>query len=96
MEIRDLELDGENLDHLSRHGRTERGLLQVVEDEDLIILRNKKSGTGQFKVIGRDAGGQLWSIILATTDQDGLWRPITGWPSTRGEGTIYRTRRRSW
>ena len=90
MEILDLEFDEDNLEHLASHGLTPRRVLQVLDGEEYVLLRNKRSGSGQLKLIGPDRGGQFWTVILAATDEPGVWRPVTGWQTTRGERTIYR------
>lgn len=93
MEVRDLEFDGENIEHLAAHNLTLRRIYQVIWGEEYLIIRNKKSGSGQIKMIGSDYGGQFWTIVLAATNEPGLWRPITGWQSTMGERTIYRNQK---
>ena len=78
MEILDFQFDDENDEHLALHGLSPRRAYQVLRGEDYIVARNKRSGSGQYKMIGRDYGGQFWTIILAATSEHGIWRPITG------------------
>lgn len=42
-------------------------------------------------MIGPSLTGRLWTVIIvrSLTSKGGLWRPITGWPSTGAEGKKY-------
>lgn len=64
MEIFDLGFDEENLEHLAAHGLSARRVFQVPQGQEYILMRNKKGGSGQIKMIGPDSGDQLWTVIF--------------------------------
>lgn len=50
---------------------------------------NKRAGSGDWKMIGRTHGGRLLTIIVEAKEITRMIRPITGWPTTKGERTRY-------
>lgn len=88
--VAEFEFDDDNLDELWMHGITDEDVLSVHESNDTLFLRNKKKATGTHKMVGRDAGGRLLTIVLKPIlRRKGIWRPITGYPSNAYE-------RRKW
>lgn len=87
-----LELDSGNLDHLARHGVTEERVWQVFLGPARYVTNAPATGrSGTHLMIGPDAAGRFWTIVLAMVDEEtGRWRPITGWPSTRKEERTWR------
>ena len=53
-----------------------------------ISVRNKRTGSGDYKVIGRDRGGRLVTVIVASTNSPTVWRPITAMQANRHERTL--------
>ncbi|MBI4321833.1 MAG: hypothetical protein HY675_25345 [Chloroflexi bacterium] len=53
------------------------------------LLRNKRRRRGKFKMVGPDAGGTFWTIVLEPTREPGVWRPVTGWQTEPGELSLY-------
>lgn len=84
MRIDDLEWDEANEDHVFGHGFT-RVRLNAVLEGPYLVLRNKRSGSGEYKIVGRDRGGMLVTIVIAQTRKAGVWRPVTAWPSSADE-----------
>lgn len=93
MEIRELEWDDDNEEHVTQRGLNPERVEQVVAEAPL-VLRNKGGRRGRIKVVGPDYGGAPWTVILAATDRRGVWRPVTGWRATTGEQTQYDTAKR--
>jgi uncharacterized DUF497 family protein len=54
-----------------------------------VWVRNKKVGSGDYKMIGRTNGGRRLTIVVETKGVTRMLRPITGWESTRGELSRY-------
>lgn len=52
-------------------------------------IKNKKSGSGDWKMIGETSGGRTLTIVVTTNEVNRSIRPITGWPTTKGERTRY-------
>ena len=87
--VAEFEFDEHNLDELWEHGIIDEDVLSVHEGRTL-FLRNKKQASGKYKMVGRDARGRLLTIVITPISRrEGIWRPITGYPSSRFE-------RRKW
>lgn len=91
MRPRSLELDWdeENVGHLS-HGLTRRKVIEVVDRGDWVMVRDKRRRSRRKRLVGRDARGELWTIIMEKMPAPGRWRPITGWPATPIEVLLYK------
>ena len=74
----DFQFDEVNRDEIARHGLTDDQLLQVL-DGKVAWTRNKRSGRGDYRVIGRDHGGLAITIIVERTPDPMIWRPVTAW-----------------
>jgi hypothetical protein len=48
----------------------------------------------QMRVVGPTASGRLITVVVASTDDPEVWRPITGWPATAWEIAYYREENR--
>ena len=91
-EILGLEWDDDNLRHIlveSPHGLT-RLLVETVKDTaPLLFINEPREGrSGTHVMIGPDADGRFWTVILLDRGL-GIWRAITGWPSTKSEMSLY-------
>jgi len=53
-----------------------------------MTTRNSKESANRIYLIGRTDGGRALTVVLAPTYDDGVWRPITGWESTRTERAL--------
>jgi len=61
----------------------------VWADEPILVPRVGRSGT--HLMIGQESSGRVWSIaVLLVDDELDIWRPITGWRSTRREKKTWR------
>ena len=84
MLIVEFEWDDGNIRHLA-----ERGLqweeVDAMLGSRITVIRNRKSGSGQYKFIGRARGGHLVTIVAARTAAAGRWRPVTGRRSSDAE-----------
>ncbi len=60
--------------------------------EDPVWVPNKKTGSGEWKMVGYTRGGRPLAVVV--TMRDAAIRPITGWDATPGEKTKYLTKRR--
>ena len=54
-----------------------------------VWVRNKKAGSGDWKMIGYTDSGRALTIVVEVRPQARLLRVVTGWPCTRGERTRY-------
>jgi len=84
MLIVEFEWDEANIQHLA-----ERGLqpdeVDAMLGSRITVIRNKRSGSGQYKFIGRAKGGHLVTIVATHTAISGRWRPVTGRRSSDAE-----------
>jgi hypothetical protein len=47
-----------------------------------------RTRSGSDLMVGPDVAGRFWTIVLLDR-RNGLWRPITGWPSIPTEIRLY-------
>jgi uncharacterized DUF497 family protein len=87
-EIHELAFDDENEEELGRHGITP-GNIEDILAGGYSLVRNKRRRRGLYKIIGKDRGGRIVTVIVEPTRKRTVWRPVTGWPSTRGEITQF-------
>ncbi len=88
VELIEFEWDEVNETHCARHGLTPV-LVEAVKDGRPKIFRNKEGRTGTHMMIGADNEGRLWTMIMLPTGRPGIWRAITGWPSTNSEISLF-------
>jgi hypothetical protein len=86
--VRDFEWDDENRDHAGRHGLTE-AIAHMVLTMRPLFFPNKRGRRAAIMMIGPAIYGEFWTIPIVESDEDGIWRPITGWPSEVGEVNLY-------
>ena len=86
MRITEFEWDDENEAHVAR--RIALADVEAIPLSRYLSLRNKRAGSGDYKVIGRDRGGRLITVVLVATDSPTIWRPITAMPANRHERTL--------
>jgi len=55
----------------------------------ITVMRNKKAGSGDYKLIELGRGGIPLTIVVARTAVPGRWRPITGRRSNDAERRSY-------
>jgi uncharacterized DUF497 family protein len=82
------EWDDRNIPHAGEHGLTSAIAMEVRSDAPL-FFRNKVGRTGSHMMIGHDESQKFWTVILLPTSTEGLWRPITGFESSRQERRRY-------
>lgn len=77
-------MDDVNLRHLAERGV---GLedLDAMLGSRITVIRNKRSGSGAYKFVGRGRGGRALTLVVTGTSKAGRWRPITAWESTNAE-----------
>jgi hypothetical protein len=55
-------------------------------DPFLAVNPSREGRSGSHLMIGPCISGRYWTIVVMEVDDAlGLWRPITGWPSTEKE-----------
>jgi hypothetical protein len=86
MDIDELEFDDANRHHIWEHGLAVE-LLDEILDGRYMLLRNRSGASGPFRLIGRDRGGALVTLVIARTATPGRWRVVTGWLSDAEERT---------
>ena len=86
-EIRALEFDGRNLHHLAQHGLDANLIADVLAGAPIVAVNAPRGGrSGSHLLVGPSSAGRHWTIVIVEMDDKiGLWRPITGWPSTTKE-----------
>lgn len=86
LQIRSFEIDSRNSGHFEARGIDANLLYEVLAGEPLFFV-NPPAGnrSGSHLMIGPAASGRFWTIVLVMVDDAGVWRPITGWPSTGKE-----------
>jgi len=82
--ILEFEIDDANMQHLAERGIVLADLDAMLEAR-ITSFRNKRSGTGAYKFVGRGRGGRPLTVVVTGTSTTGRWRPITGWESTDAE-----------
>jgi hypothetical protein len=82
--ISELEFDDYNEDELAAHSIAPMEVWQLLDDR-YTLRHNKKSGSGDRRLVGTTHGGRYLTIVLAATPVPGRWRPVTGWESTPPE-----------
>lgn len=88
MLIVEFEWDDANMAHLAERGLTPDDVDAMLESR-ITVMRNKKAGSGDYKLIGRGHGDQSITIVVARTALPGRWRPITGRRSNDAERRTY-------
>ena len=86
-EIRDFEFDYRNLAHLAERNIDANLVLEILAGEPVFAVNEPRPDrSGSHLMIGSAANGRHWTIVIVEMDEQlGIWRPITGWPSTRKE-----------
>lgn len=88
MYIVEFEWDDANVAHLERHGLDPVDVDGMLESR-IMAMRNKKAGSGDYKLIGLGRGDLPITIVVARTALAGRWRPITGRRSNDAERRSY-------
>ena len=44
----------------------------------------------RLRMIGPTSGGRLLTVVIEATDLAGVWDVVTGWQSSKGEGSAWR------
>jgi hypothetical protein len=60
-----------------------------------LFFANKRGRKAAIMMIGPAIYGEFWTIPIVESDEDGIWRPITGWTSKDGEVNLYNNALRS-
>lgn len=77
-------------DKLAAHGLSEDDAVEVWLGEPR-FFRDKVEG--RTMMIGPGLGGSLLTVVIAPTDQPGVWIVVTGWVSSKGEESRWRQAR---
>ena len=71
------------------HGVTAALLDEVAQQSPKLFPNEGQGRSGNHLLIGPAVDGRFWTIVVLEL-MDGVWRPITGWPSTGQELRLYR------
>jgi hypothetical protein len=93
IEVTALEWDEENESHCARHGLTPIVAAEVLGHAPL-FFRGKTGRTATHAMIGPARDDRCWTVHILETAKPGVWRPITGWPSTGQELVLYKRKDR--
>ena len=72
-----LEFDERNEEHQARHGVSPTELRQVLENQHL--TRPNPKAPERILLMGYTHGGRALVVVLASTDDEATWRPVTAW-----------------
>jgi len=78
------EWDDGNEEELARHHVKAMEVEQVFAN-DPRWARNKKSGSGDWRMVGRADGGRILTIIVLWKEEERTIRAVTGWDATDGD-----------
>ena len=78
-DIRDLEFDETNRQHLARHGLDENLVEDVFASPPILWDNEPRPGrSGSHVLVGPSSAGRHWTIVIVEVNESlGLWRPIT-------------------
>ena len=85
--IEEWEWDEGNLWKAADHRYSPRTVDQVSEEAPK-FRANLKGRAATHQMIGPDLGGRMWTFCVLNV-RDGIWRTVTGWPSTPTERGWY-------
>ena len=88
MEITELIRTDENEWKLAAHNIAWREVVEMIDRDDWVPARHPLYPE-QVRVIGRAATGRWITVVLDPTDDEVVWRPVTGWPSEEHEIAYY-------
>lgn len=92
IEIAEFEFDDHNRRHLKEKGRLDESIILEVWAGSPVFATNEPAGdrSGTHLMIGSDCQGSVWTVVIVCADFEcGIWRPITGWPSTKKEKELW-------
>lgn len=91
LEIRDFEIDSRSSPHFGRHGLDSNLLYELLAGDPLFFVNPPADNrSGSHLMIGPAAEGSMWTVVIVMIDDAaGIWRPITGWPSTGMEASTW-------
>ena len=75
-------------EHLANHHLRDHHVYEVHQGAAR-YFRNRRRGSGDYRMIGPDASGRILTIIIVEPDEHGVSRVVTGWMATRAERTLY-------
>ena len=84
IDVVDFRWDEGNLAHCARHDVTPVVVVEVKDRAPQFFL-NDPGQPGSPFMIGPDASGRFWTIIILPAENVGEWKAITGWPSDNAE-----------
>lgn len=73
-------------EELAGHGLDAEDAMEV-EWNGPEFFRDKVDG--RYRMIGKNDGGALLTIIVEPTNEDGRWDVVTGWAASKGERTSW-------
>ena len=78
--------DDQNQEKLYWHGILVADVEALLDGRRVKIRRNKNHRSAIYKVIGQDRSGRLITVCVEPVSvREGIWRPVTGWPSNESE-----------
>lgn len=89
VEILGFEWDEDNEPHCGRHGLTPF-IAEEVRLGRPLVFPGKPARTATHMMIGPAQDGRFWTLHILESHRIGIWRPITGWPSSASETKLYK------
>lgn len=87
MEIEGWQWDEGNLWKAEAHGYSPE-TVEAVAEQIPRFRANLQGRAATHQMIGPDASNRRWTFCILEV-KDGLWRTVTGWPSTSKESSWY-------
>jgi uncharacterized protein len=87
--VRRLIWDPSNVDHIARHHVTPEEVEEVCHGAPITSQTYK----GRIRVVGRTQSRRILTVILAPTDEQGVYYPVTARPADRRERRNYEEQR---
>ena len=53
------------------------------------VVQTHENHPDQRRITGHTLSGRLLTVVLAPTDDEAVWRPVTGWDATEAEIAYY-------
>ncbi len=83
MQVEGFEWDSGNEDKIAE--RFDSDEIESLIEGRYTVIRNKRSGSGTHRLMGRSYTGRLITVVVSPTAQPGIWRPISAWLSDAEE-----------
>jgi hypothetical protein len=92
--IAELVFPEEVVEKVGARGISEAAIVQIVANGAVLARNPRPRSKGSRWLLGPTDGGELLTVVVEPTADDGVWRVLTAWRSSRAQISYYRQRRR--